>query len=72
MHDPWQMTRAEWIAYNEATWIPDNPYLADWYKNRLRANGFDHRPAVALAMDLGKPVSKHVLADYPEISEERL
>jgi hypothetical protein len=63
---PWEMTREEWIA-NQDEAMKDSP-LADRIKTSLRANAYDHAPAVSLAVEQGKSVPPKVLAEYPDLA----
>lgn len=67
--EPWEMTRAEWIDLNLKEWEKNPPTFNKKYQESILANAFDHGPAVAAALDIGKPIPPHVLAEYPDLSD---
>ncbi|NPV80789.1 MAG: DEAD/DEAH box helicase family protein [Firmicutes bacterium] len=67
--EPWQMTQEEWIEQARENTEPDLRYMVDTATFRPLMEKA-HRRAVEEALAAGKPVSREVLKDYPELVEK--
>ena len=68
---PWQMTKAEWSDFVVKKHAADNQWLKNnGYSGEMKANSQAHFNSVKHAMEEGKPVPAHVLAEYPELQAD--